>query len=168
MDNTLESTTSGFVRIMDANNTGIGDTSWVGFSITAVSLQLQEPKGGETFGQNETITIAWRQSLVTSLFVEYSTDGGTTWNLIRQVTSTQSATSGSTEWKPGTAQSPTVIIRVRTADNIILSQTTPINVAKKHLIYWNRQAEKHYVRASNMNYNGRLVTSVQKIPSHVW
>lgn len=128
-----ESTTAGFVRVMDANNTGIGDTSWVGFSIAAVSLQLQEPKGGETFGQNESISIAWSQSLVTSVFVEYSTDGGITWNLIRQVTSAQSATSGFTEWKPGTAQSPTVIVRVRTADNAILSQTTPINIAKESI-----------------------------------
>lgn len=128
-----EATTAGFVRVMDANNSAIGDTSWVGFSIAAVTLQLQEPKGGETFGQSETITIAWSQSLVTTLFVEYSTDGGVTWNLIRQVTSSQSASSGSTEWQPGTAQSPTVIVRVRTADNIVLSQTSPMTVAKEAL-----------------------------------
>lgn len=129
-----ENTSEGFVRVFDANNPSIGDTSWVAFSIISKQLVLTSQFDGRLFGQRETIPVEWKQTLLTEVIVELSTDGGNQWTELKKVTSSQSATSGSFDWKPGSSvEGTTIRLRVRTSDNVLVSQTGNFTIAKEKM-----------------------------------
>jgi len=129
-----ESTTVGYVRVMDANSPQVGDTSWVAFSIVAPTLKLETNIDGKVFGQRETIVVLWKQSLLTEVIVEYSTDGGSEWKNLKNVQTNQSATSGNYEWIPGKdILGNTIRVRVRSTDNSLISSTGNFTIGKEKL-----------------------------------
>lgn len=57
------------------------------FTIGSPSLELTIPNGGETFIVNTGEYIEWTAIGVTDVNIEYSTNGGSTWNYIGNSTS---------------------------------------------------------------------------------
>jgi len=88
-----------------------------GSDTTAPAVTVDSPNGGETRQGGSTTTIKWTasdgDSGVDSIDVEYSIDGGSTWNTV--VTGT--ANDGSEPWSVPTINSTNVLIRVMATDN---------------------------------------------------
>ena len=71
------------VRVLDALNPTVGDTSDAVFSISNGTAALTSPNGGETWYIGSTQNITWSYTGSPSQYdIEYSTDNGTTWNII--------------------------------------------------------------------------------------
>lgn len=70
------------IRITDNNSTTTSQNQFP-FSIVNPSLILNTPNGGEVFNPNVDTLISWNGSVVSNFIkLEYSTNGGTSWNLI--------------------------------------------------------------------------------------
>ncbi|MDP2984481.1 MAG: PQQ-binding-like beta-propeller repeat protein, partial [Candidatus Latescibacter sp.] len=74
-----------FVRVSDASNAAVNDVSNAVFSIVAAapaaSIKVTAPNGGERWTQGSTLAITWDHSGVSTVKIEFSTDGGSTWML---------------------------------------------------------------------------------------
>ncbi|WP_164002133.1 lamin tail domain-containing protein [Pyxidicoccus caerfyrddinensis] len=82
-----------------------GDTTSSGITVTS-------PNGGESWAGGSAHTITWSASGVTSVKVEYSLNGGSTWSTL---TSSTSASSGSYAWTVPSSASTTARVRVSDA-----------------------------------------------------
>jgi hypothetical protein len=78
---------------------------------TTPTVHLTTPNGGESWTGNTVHSIGWTSSGVSSVKLEYSTNGGTSWTLI---TSSTPASSGSYAWT--VPSSGTTTARVRVSD----------------------------------------------------
>jgi hypothetical protein len=71
------------VKISDQSDLTFSDTSEQTFIISkAVSLALTKPAGGESWQTSSIQNITWNSEGITTLKLEYSTDLGSTWNVI--------------------------------------------------------------------------------------
>ncbi len=72
------------VKVADGSNAQIFDASSFNFTIqqTQPSLSLFYPNGGEGLATGSTVYINWNASNVANLKIEYSINGGSSWNLI--------------------------------------------------------------------------------------
>ncbi len=99
------------IRVTDASNSSISDTSDNSFVIE--SLSLVYPSGGEYFLADSVINITWNSSQVSNLKIELSTDNGQVWSV---VTSSTPASSGSYSWTIPNAPSRNALLRISDAD----------------------------------------------------
>jgi hypothetical protein len=78
------------VRVRDAGNNVIVDSSDANFTITAATpfVIVNSPNGGERFYPGQTKTITWQAPTfnISAVKIEYTTDAGATWNLITSST----------------------------------------------------------------------------------
>ncbi len=97
------------VRVLDANDTTVYDASDADFAIKGI--KVTSPNGGEEWEVGAKHNITWESGGLVSneLTIEYSTDGGTTWNLIAD----QQYNDGSYTWTVPDNISDTVKIRVK-------------------------------------------------------
>ncbi|MCC6846090.1 MAG: zinc-dependent metalloprotease [Bacteroidetes bacterium] len=117
------------VRVLDASNSAVGDSSWVNFSIAAPSVTLQYPVGGERIGQREKPTVFWSSQLIDTVKVEFSSDGGTTWDIV-----SESETGNSLAWNVPDIETSQAVIRVTAlSDGKIVSQSGNFAVGKEKL-----------------------------------
>jgi hypothetical protein len=80
-------------------------------------LQVLSPNGGETFAEGTVQPIVWDVDYVDSLRIEYTTDGGTQWNLIAAKVST---VSGLYQWTvPGISSASCRIRLTDTSDSTV-------------------------------------------------
>lgn len=83
------------IRVRDAANSSVRDSSKVNLKITSYTAEaftLTSPNGGELFSPNDAITVTWAtKESIPSVTLEYSTDAGSTWNLMRGITNSTSA-----------------------------------------------------------------------------
>jgi hypothetical protein len=86
-------TTQARIRISDSQTGNIVDASDNDFSIGI--LQLTNPNGGRGYFPGDNIAITWNSQSVSQLLIEYSIDGGTSWNTIA---SGVNAANGSYNW----------------------------------------------------------------------
>ncbi len=103
------------VKISDADNpaANIFDESDSNFTIS--SLYLVSPNGGESFSVNSTQTIRWlAYSSVSTVKLEYSTNNGSSWNLI---SSSETASNKSYNWTVPNAVTSNALIRITNNDN---------------------------------------------------
>ena len=103
------------VRLQDAGNTAIMDTSDQTFTIGPASpfYTVLSPNGGETWYEGEVKTITWNSAFVsTNVVIEFSTNAGTTWNTIVNVTSN----TGSYTWTIPVTDFPLPNCKVRISD----------------------------------------------------
>ncbi|MDD3685409.1 MAG: FlgD immunoglobulin-like domain containing protein [Bacteroidales bacterium] len=103
------------VRVSEYNNPAVFDTSNTTFTIAAPFVTVTSPNGGEVFGGCDSHTITYIKGGIGSYVkLEYSTDNGSTWNIITSSTSA----SGSYTWNP-VADNPSTqcLIRVSDASN---------------------------------------------------
>lgn len=72
-----------FVKISDVSNPAINDFSDGSFSIIRPSIDIKKPDGGEVLRIGEYYPIHWDWSgQFSNVKIEYSTDGGSSWNTI--------------------------------------------------------------------------------------
>ncbi len=88
-------TNLGLIKISDVSDINIYDRSDEVFLIAGGSLTLISPNGGEYILQGSTTSIAWENTLVPDITIEYSIDNGSNW--IEIIASTSTA-SGNYEW----------------------------------------------------------------------
>ena len=99
------------VKIYDEDNITVYSESG-SFTITDESVELYSPNGGELYNQGETHSIVWNAPDATDIKIEYSTDGGFSWNTI--ISSTPA--NQSYAWTVGDIPSSNMKIRISDAD----------------------------------------------------
>ena len=76
-------TTKGRIRIVDATNNQIRDTSWADFTIAKATLTLTSDFRSKKYGMKERISLNWTKALVDRVRIEFSSNNGSIWSLIR-------------------------------------------------------------------------------------
>jgi hypothetical protein len=76
-------TTKGRIRIVDVSNNQIRDTSWADFTIAKATITLTTDLRSKKFGMKEKISLNWTKDLVDRVRIEFSSNNGSTWSLIR-------------------------------------------------------------------------------------
>ncbi|MBX7051413.1 MAG: hypothetical protein K1X54_05200, partial [Flavobacteriales bacterium] len=109
------------IRVIDANNTCYQDQSNANFSITGLVPTLTSPNGGESLYAACNYNITWNSStFYNSVRLEYSSNGGSTWNVITSSTSNDGLYAWSTPNSTGT----NYLIKVSQIDNIALNDVS--------------------------------------------
>lgn len=117
------------VRVLDASNSAVGDSSWVNFSVAAPSVVIQYPVGGERIGQREKPSILWSSQLINGVKVEFSSDGGTKWDIV-----SDSEIGNSLTWDVPLIETSQAVIRVTALSNgKIVSQSGKFSIGKEVL-----------------------------------
>jgi hypothetical protein len=187
--NTVSSTC--LIRVSDYYNTSINDVSNSTFSITAAStnISLYSPVGNETYLVGSTQTINWYSQNITNVKLEYSTDGGLTYNTITSSTTNY----GYYYWSVPNTVSSTCKIRVSDALNASTQSTTTglfkivtpiitvvspnggevITGLGNHTITWNTNSISTYlsIAYSTDNINWNNITTVYNTSgngSYIW
>ena len=102
-------TSRGRIKVTSLDNPNIYDVSDHNFTIGDVSVT--SPAGGEVWQSSTVQTIQWTYKGIAVVAIEYSADGGTTWNAI---TSATNASVGSYSWSiPSNLSGNNITIRVR-------------------------------------------------------
>jgi Metallo-peptidase family M12B Reprolysin-like/Viral BACON domain/Kre9/KNH-like N-terminal Ig-like domain/Bacterial Ig domain len=117
--NTISS--QGLIKITDAADAGITDTSDAVFSIVAPTITVTSPNGGETLEAATTSTINWTNTgSISNVDIEYSTNGGGSWtNIVSSTTN-----DGAYSWTVPNAVSSNCLIRITdAADAAILDSS---------------------------------------------
>lgn len=73
-----------FIRIFDTFDLTINDRNVAPFTILDPPVRVQYPNGGEELEKNTTANIVWDYNGITSIKIDLSTDGGTTWSNIAE------------------------------------------------------------------------------------
>jgi PKD repeat protein len=81
----------------------------------SASLRVNSPNGGETWISGSIHPITWDYLAVTSVFIDYSLDNGSTWTQIN--TTAVSANLGVFDWTVPTATSTNCLVRIRNSAN---------------------------------------------------
>ncbi|MDP2982243.1 MAG: two-component regulator propeller domain-containing protein [Candidatus Latescibacter sp.] len=102
------------VRITSTADSKIQGTSYGAFTITPPTLKVISPNGGEVWEAKIQQKITWSSFGVDAVKIEYSTDKGSTWNLI--VASTPTST-GSYTWIAPDKVSSDCLVRISDASN---------------------------------------------------
>lgn len=150
-------TSTGLVRVYNANVPSVFDDSDLPFEITyfteekykggsfdgeamgtnlIAGLTLLSPNGGETIIAGTYTTIQWSQTALSSIGIDWSSDNGSSWNLI---TANVSAQSGSYVWTVPYTFTNQALIKVYDAFNPLMEDlsdavfTIPNEVSGKYL-----------------------------------
>lgn len=125
------STSQARIRIVDANNLQIRDSSSNTF--TMGSLSLTSPVGGEEWQANSTRTITWSSSNLTNVRLDYSTNNGTIWN---PIINSIAANLGSYTWNiPESICSQEMRVRVASIDSTIFDISPTFSVKGISIAY---------------------------------
>ncbi|MDW8075918.1 MAG: zinc-dependent metalloprotease [Bacteroidota bacterium] len=113
-----------WIRIIDPTNPTVGDTTKASISIVVPEVRLLSPQGGERLGFGERFSISWTQTLVTTVRVLVSLNGGRQWDTLSASTTGQSL-----QWTVPNVATTEALIRIEsTADPRILSQSAPFAI----------------------------------------
>ncbi len=77
--------TQALIRVSDASNASVNDVSDAPFSIVPVTLNVLSPNGGEDYQIGSLQLISWEVDGVENIKIEYSVNGGATWDVIAEV-----------------------------------------------------------------------------------
>lgn len=104
------SSSQALIRISDASNPATADTSNAVFTISKLpTLHVTSPNGGENWEAGTTHNITWSAVNVTNIKIEYSSDNGSTWNII---TSSIAASLGTYSWTIPNISSASSLVRI--------------------------------------------------------
>lgn len=105
------------VRLKQSSNASINDMSDFDFTIQSAGLVLDYPNGGEILVNNTGSYINWTPTGVTEVNIEYSINGGSTWNVI------VNNTSGTWYWWNPVPNTPSTncLVRITDANNASIS-----------------------------------------------
>ena len=122
-------TTKGRIKIVDATNSAISDTSWMDFSIATPTLDITSKLENVSIGFKEKVQLKWSKDLVDKVRIEFSSDNQQTWSLLRDSLSTLLLTTDLPD-----ITSKTCFIRVVALDfNKLLSVTGPFTLGKESI-----------------------------------
>lgn len=96
------------IRISDVNNSSVVDYSNTNFTISAPSLTITSPNGGEIWTAGTGRYIYWTGNTASGVKLFYSVDSGAVWNVITNYTSN----SGSYYWSVANNPSSTCLIKI--------------------------------------------------------
>lgn len=107
------------VRVSDANDATVSDTSDAAFSVTLATetpkITVTSPNGGENWQSGSSRAITWTSSGLTNVKIDYTVNDGSTW---ASVVSSTAASTGSFSWTiPSTINSTNCRIRISDAGN---------------------------------------------------
>jgi hypothetical protein len=106
--------TTCYVKVSDATNPNVCDTSDASFTIARPVITLLRPNGGESWTAGEKHPIHWNWiGTIGSVNLEYSTDGGGTWNVVLSGTSND----GDALWTVPNTPSTTCRVRATNASD---------------------------------------------------
>lgn len=172
---TVPNTSSAYclVRVKDYYNNTISDVSNNVFTITAApaSIVVNSPNGGESWGVGTNHNITWSSSGVTNVKIEYSVNGGSTWNVI---IGSISASNGYYNWPMPNNPSTNCYVRISDASNAsindmsnydftIINPTITVTspnggeswtAGTGNYIYWNSSGVSSYVKIQYSTDNG--------------
>lgn len=119
-------TAQGLIKVVDQNDASAAGISAAPFSIVDPTITLTSPVGGESWYATGNYSITWTSagSASNNLKLEYSTNGGTSWNVI----ATGRANSGNYLWGPiADVNSSQMRIRITDATRPAVTTTSPAN-----------------------------------------
>jgi hypothetical protein len=126
-------TTRGRIRVVDLSNASIMDTSWANFTIAAPALNLTTDLKNVKAGQKERVNLQWSKANVDRVKVEFSSDGGKTWQLMQN-----SLSANSTQIEMPDVISQDCYFRVvALQDESLISQTGPFSLGLETLALLN-------------------------------
>ncbi|MFC2094548.1 choice-of-anchor D domain-containing protein [Bacteroidota bacterium] len=102
------------VRISDATNSSINDLSDNVFTISAPTITVTSPNGGENWIVERSHNITWSSTNIGNVKIEYTTNNGTSW--INIIASTP-ASGGSYSWTVPNTPSTSCKVRISDASN---------------------------------------------------
>jgi photosystem II stability/assembly factor-like uncharacterized protein len=153
------------VRLKNAINALVLDESNNVFTITqpTPTLYLASPFGYENWTVGSTQNIQWTYSFMTSLKIEYSTNGGSTFNLI---TANTPAADLSYSWVVPSSLSSNCIIRITDNNSTLSSQNlNPFNIVNPTISLFTPNGGEIF--NSNVDtvisWNGNLISNLVKI-----
>lgn len=120
-------TTQALVLIRDKGNASVADTSMKTFSILRRSISILSPLE-EEFAQGETIEISWNSVLVDTFSVEFSSDGGKTFQVLEN-----SFKGNSIQWTAPNIESDSCIVQVKSSDGEIIAKSKIFRVGKPYV-----------------------------------
>ena len=95
-------------------------SGWDGTSVES-SVALTAPNGGETWGVGTSQSITWNATGVSSVTLEYSTNGGTGWT---EIVASTDASAGSYQWTVPNAPSSDCLVRITdSSDGTVTDQS---------------------------------------------
>lgn len=121
------------IRIVDASNSTITLSSGQ-FTIYKPALTIITPNGGEVWQAGRSKAITWSSSLVDSIKLEYSTNNGTTWNLINN---NVDGSLSLFNWQiPDTISSSSALVRATNLSSTLISDVSdnPFTISRLDLL----------------------------------
>jgi len=118
---TSPATDQALVRVSDQSNANTSDVSESVFSIIAPSVMVLNPNGGEVLVVGSAYEITWNSVGVSTVDIDYSTDGGQSFTAIA---AGLNAGSGSYTWMVPDALSENAFIKITDAADQQLSDTS--------------------------------------------
>lgn len=115
--------TNCLVRVRDFMIPLVSDTSNATFTISIPpppSIAVTAPNGGENWAIGSSQNITWNSTGVTYVDIDYSTDGGSTWNSV----ATNIASSGTYAWTVPSTASTNCLVRVMDSSNPSVGDTS--------------------------------------------
>ena len=115
-------TNQALIKIVDANDAQVVDTSDAVFNIALPSITLTSPNGGEIWYATGNYTITWSSVGMVSnnLKLEYSTDNGSSWHLI----ATGEHNDGSYVWNVADVDTGQALVRITDASRPTVTDTS--------------------------------------------
>ncbi len=121
------STSNALVKIEDATNTSISDSSASTFSIG--SLAITSPVSGDEWQSDRTYTIKWTFTDIQNVRIEYSIDNGSVW---KEIVASVAASLGQYDWNiPAGISSNQALIRITSIEKASLTATSNIFTIKR-------------------------------------
>jgi len=144
------------VKVEDATSTEINSENSTGFKVGKITLI--SPVGGEIWNVGTTKTISWNTtSFINNVRLEYSTNAGTSWNLINIV----SAASGSYNWVVPNVSTNNAIIRISDAEVTgIYAQSSTFTIGSITVTYPNGGEAFNVNSNVNITWSALGITNV--------
>jgi len=113
---------NGLIKISDAEDSTFSDVSDAPFTIFEPKLTLTVPTGGERFRSGIQQVISWTSQYVNKVKIEFSSDNGTSWNVLSGGDSVL-ASNAFFNWTPN-VETKTAKIRISDSKNASLVSTS--------------------------------------------
>ncbi len=123
------------VKIEDVSNSDVSDQSVSHFSIMQPQITIQTPLENKELGQREIHELYWNKTLVETVYIIFSSDGGQTWDTLAQ-----NVDASSYEWKIPEIEAENCIIKVISEqNNTVVAETRNFSIGEPSavLIYPN-------------------------------
>ncbi|MGQ9819547.1 MAG: M12 family metallo-peptidase [Candidatus Kapaibacteriales bacterium] len=119
-------TTQALILIKDKGNSSVVDTSMKPFSIFRRSISVLSPLDYE-FAQGETIEIYWKAVLVDTFLVEFSSDGGKTFQTLLNAFK-----GNSIQWTAPNIESDSCLVQVKSIDGEIVAKSMTFKIGQPY------------------------------------